>query len=113
VRGAVFDVAVDVRRGSPTFGRWFGTELTEENHRQMWVPTGFAHGFCVLSDFADFVYKCTELYHPEHDRGVAWNDPDIGVRWPVTDPLLSQKDQRLPRLKDASLLPQIAACCGA
>jgi dTDP-4-dehydrorhamnose 3,5-epimerase len=100
VRGAVFDVAVDIRRGSPHFGKWFGAELSEENHRQMWVPAGFAHGFCVLSESADFFYKCTDLYHGDCDRGVAWDDPDIGVKWPVESPLLSDKDRRLPRLRD-------------
>jgi dTDP-4-dehydrorhamnose 3,5-epimerase len=100
VRGAVFDVAVDIRQGSATFGAWFGAELSEENHRQMWVPPGFAHGFCVLSESADFFYKCTDLYHPEHDRGVAWDDPDIGVKWPMESPILSEKDRRLPRLRD-------------
>jgi dTDP-4-dehydrorhamnose 3,5-epimerase len=105
VRGAVFDVAVDIRRGSPNFGKWFGAELSEENHRQMWVPPGFAHGFCVLSDSADFFYKCTDLYHAECDRGVAWNDPDIDVKWPIETPLLSEKDRKLPRLKDTTELP--------
>jgi dTDP-4-dehydrorhamnose 3,5-epimerase len=99
-RGAVFDVAVDIRKGSATFGEWFGAELSEDNHRQMWVPPGFAHGFCVLTDTADFFYKCTDFYHPEHDRGVAWDDPDIGVVWPVESPILSEKDRKLPRLRD-------------
>jgi dTDP-4-dehydrorhamnose 3,5-epimerase len=99
-RGAVFDVAVDIRKGSATFGKWFGAELSEDNHRQMWVPPGFAHGFCVLTDTADFFYKCTDFYHPEHDRGVAWDDPDIGVVWPVESPILSEKDRKLPRLRD-------------
>jgi dTDP-4-dehydrorhamnose 3,5-epimerase len=105
IRGAVFDVAVDVRRGSPTFARWFGVELTGDNHRQLWVPPGHAHGFCVLSDEADFFYKCTEAYAPQHDRGIAWDDPDVGVRWPVEAPLLSDKDRKLPRLRDAMVLP--------
>jgi dTDP-4-dehydrorhamnose 3,5-epimerase len=105
VRGAVFDVAVDLRRGSASFGRWFGVELSDENRRQMWVPPGFAHGFCVLSESADFFYKCTDLYRPEHDRGVAWDDPDIGVKWPITNPILSPKDEKLPRLRDAAVLP--------
>ena len=99
-RGAVFDVAVDIRKGSASFGKWFGAELSEENHRQMWVPPGFAHGFCVLSDSADFFYKCTDLYHPDCDRGLAWDDPDIGVKWPIEAPLLSDKDRKLPRLRD-------------
>jgi len=107
VRGAVFDVAVDVRRGSPTFGRWFGAELSDENRRQMWVPPGFAHGFCVVSESADFVYKCTELYHPETERGVAWNDPEIGIEWPIQDPILSPRDREAPSLRDAPVLPAI------
>ena len=103
--GAVFDVAVDVRRGSPTFGKWYGVELSEANKRQMWVPPGFAHGFCVLTDSADFLYKCTELYAPESERSVLWNDPDIGIAWPVQAPLLSKKDAAAPRLREAPVLP--------
>lgn len=92
-RGAVFDVAVDVRRGSPTFGRWVGTELSEENQRQMWVPPGFAHGFLVLSASADFLYKTTDYYAPEHERCIAWDDPAIGIGWPLSGPpRLSAKD---------------------
>jgi dTDP-4-dehydrorhamnose 3,5-epimerase len=93
VRGAVFDVAVDIRRSSPTFGQWVGSELSEDNHRQFWVPPGFAHGFVVLSDSADFLYKTTDYYAPEHERCIAWNDPDIGIEWPVgLEPVLSAKD---------------------
>lgn len=93
-RGAVFDVAVDVRRGSPTFGRWVGAELSEENQRQLWVPEGFAHGFLVLSESADFLYKTTDYYAPEHERSIAWNDPGIGIAWPLQGaPQLSAKDQ--------------------
>jgi dTDP-4-dehydrorhamnose 3,5-epimerase len=107
--GAVYDVAVDVRRGSPTFGRWYGVELSGENHRQLWIPPGFAHGFCVLSAHADFVYKCTTFYSPRSERAVRWDDPDIGVDWPRVDgigePLLSQKDRAAPRLADAAVLP--------
>ncbi|MCY1042976.1 dTDP-4-dehydrorhamnose 3,5-epimerase [Corallococcus sp. bb12-1] len=103
--GAVWDVAVDVRRGSPTFGRWVAAELSFENKRQLWVPPGFAHGFCVLSDSADFFYKCTALYSPETERSVLWNDPDLAIPWPVSAPLLSGKDQQAPRLKDAPVLP--------
>lgn len=103
--GAVFDVAVDIRRGSPHFGRWVGVELSADNRRQLWVPPGFAHGFCVLSERADFHYKCTDFYQPASERGIAWNDPDVGVAWPVTAPLLSSKDAVAPRLKDAALLP--------
>jgi dTDP-4-dehydrorhamnose 3,5-epimerase len=94
VRGAVFDVAVDVRRTSPTFGQWFGLELNEENHRQLWVPPGMAHGFVVLSETADFLYKTTEYYAPEHERCILWSDPEIGIDWPSIglDPVLSTKD---------------------
>ena len=94
VRGAVFDVAVDIRKSSPTFGQWVGTELTEENHKQLWVPPGFAHGFVVLSAFADFLYKTTDYYAPAHERCIAWNDKDIGIQWPKgLVPQLSAKDQ--------------------
>lgn len=93
-RGAVFDVAVDVRRGSPTFGRWVGAELSEDNQRQLWIPEGFAHGFLVLSESADFLYKTTDYYAPEHERSIAWNDPEIGIAWPLDGaPQLSAKDQ--------------------
>ena len=95
VRGAVFDVAVDVRPGSPTLGRWVGVELTEDNHLQLWVPAGLAHGFLVLSETADFLYKTTDYYAPEHERCIAWNDPQIGIEWPDIGmpPTLSGKDQ--------------------
>lgn len=93
VRGAVFDVAVDLRRASPTFGRWAGAELSEHNHRQLWVPPGFAHGFVVLSESADFLYKTTDYYAPEHERCLAWNDPTVAVAWPIDfAPKLSDKD---------------------
>jgi dTDP-4-dehydrorhamnose 3,5-epimerase len=105
VSGAVFDVAVDVRRGSPTFGRWVGFELSAENKWQLWVPPGFAHGFVVTSDVADFFYKCTGLYRPEAEQAIVWNDPDLDIRWPVADPLLSAKDAAAPRLRDAPRLP--------
>ena len=95
VRGAVFDVGVDIRRGSPSFGRWVGAELSAENHRQMWVPPGFAHGFVVLSEAADFLYKTTDYYAPEHERCLLWNDPAVGVHWPIDgEPLLSAKDRQ-------------------
>lgn len=96
VRGAVFDVAVDVRRSSPTFGQWVGMELSEENHRQFWVPPGFAHGFVVLSESADFLYKTTDYYAPSHERCIAWNDPALAIAWPDIGmaPLLSAKDQQ-------------------
>ncbi|PTD98111.1 dTDP-4-dehydrorhamnose 3,5-epimerase [Pseudothauera lacus] len=104
VRGRVFDVAVDIRRSSPTFGRWVGAELSEENNRQMWVPAGFAHGFVVLSESADFLYKTTDYYAPEHERAIAWNDPQIGIRWPFEgEPLLSAKDRQANSLAAAEL----------
>lgn len=93
VRGSVFDVAVDIRKSSPTFGKWVGCELSEDNHRQFWVPPGFAHGFVVLSDSADFLYKTTDYYAPAHERCIAWNDPEVGIEWPSDiTPLLSAKD---------------------
>jgi dTDP-4-dehydrorhamnose 3,5-epimerase len=94
VRGAVFDVAVDIRPSSPTFGQWFGLELSEENHRQLWVPPGLAHGFLVLSDSAEFLYKTTDYYAPEQERCIVWNDPTLGIAWPLEggSPLLSGKD---------------------
>ena len=100
VRGAVFDVAVDIRRGSPTFGRWVGYELSGDNHRQLWVPPGFAHGFCVLEDGTDFLYKCTDYYAPEHEHGVRWDDPAIGIEWPDMEFLLSDKDRTAPLLAE-------------
>ena len=98
VRGSIFDVAVDIRRSSPTFGRWVGTELSEDNCRQLWMPAGVAHGFLVLSEFADFLYKTTDYYAPQHERCIAWNDPDLKIEWPlaragVAQPVLSAKDQ--------------------
>ena len=93
LRGAIFDVVVDVRRGSPTFKRWISVELSEENFRQIFVPIGFAHGFCVLSDVAEVEYKCSDVYQPGDELGLAWNDPAIGVAWPVADPILSDKDR--------------------
>lgn len=104
VAGAVFDVAVDIRRSSPHFGQWFGAEISADNKRMMWVPPGFAHGFVVLSETADFLYKCTTLYAPQHDRGIAWNDSAIGVDWPVEGaPQLSAKDAAAPSLADAEV----------
>ncbi|MCP3168555.1 dTDP-4-dehydrorhamnose 3,5-epimerase [Myxococcus qinghaiensis] len=105
--GSVYDVALDVRRGSTTFGQWVAVELSAENRRQLWIPPGFAHGFCVTSDTADFHYKCTTLYAPETERCIAWNDPDLAIPWPVSEPLLSPKDLRAPRLKDAPVLPSL------
>ncbi len=93
VRGSVFDVAVDIRKSSPTFGQWVGYELSEDNHRQVWIPPGFAHGFVVLSSSADFLYKTTDYYAPQYERCIAWNDPQIGIEWPANiSPLLSAKD---------------------
>jgi dTDP-4-dehydrorhamnose 3,5-epimerase len=93
VRGSVFDVAVDLRKASPTFGKWVGVELSEENHRQFWIPPGFAHGFLVTSESADFLYKTTDYYAPQFERSLAWNDPTVGVVWPLEgEPLLSAKD---------------------
>jgi dTDP-4-dehydrorhamnose 3,5-epimerase len=97
-RGEIYDVAVDVRVGSPTFGRWVGVQLSEADGRSLWVAAGFAHGFCVLSDVADVVYCATEVYHPEAERGVLWSDPGIGIEWPVATPLVSDRDARLPGL---------------
>lgn len=99
-RGAVFDVAVDIRRGSPNFGQWTGTILDDIGHRQMYVPAGFAHGFCVISDEADFNYKCTDYWHPKSETGILWNDPAIGIQWPDIQQewLLSDKDRALPTL---------------
>jgi dTDP-4-dehydrorhamnose 3,5-epimerase len=105
LQGTVFDVAVDIRRGSPHFGKWVGVELSESHRRQLWIPPGFAHGFCVLSESADFFYKCTQFYAPEAERAIAWNDPRIGIHWPITDPILSVKDREAPRLDDAPVLP--------
>ena len=104
VRGAVFDVAVDVRKSSPTFGKWVGIELNEDNHRQLWVPAGFAHGFLVLSESADFLYKTTEYYAPKHERCIAWNDMGIAIEWPANViPLLSGKDSAAPSLENAEV----------
>ncbi|WP_341328165.1 dTDP-4-dehydrorhamnose 3,5-epimerase [Methylotuvimicrobium sp. KM2] len=102
VSGAVFDVAVDVRKSSSTFGQWVGAELSEENHRQMWIPQGFAHGFVVLSETADFLYKTTDYYAPELERCIAWNDPTIGIQWPANiNPVLSDKDREGKALNEA------------
>jgi dTDP-4-dehydrorhamnose 3,5-epimerase len=100
LEGEVFDVAVDVRRGSPHFGKWAGVMLSAENKRHFWVPEGFAHGFCVLSEFATFTYQCTALYDREADAGIRWDDAAIGIDWPLSHPLLSDKDAKAPLLKD-------------
>lgn len=102
--GAVFDVAVDIRRSSLTFGNWFGTELTAETRKQLWVPPGFAHGFLATSDWAELLYKTTDYYSPECDRSIRWDDPDIGIGWPNgVEPILSDKDASAPRLRDAEV----------
>ena len=106
-RGRVFDVAVDVRTGSSTFGQWAGVELSEDNQRQFWVPAGFAHGFVVLSDTADFLYKTTDYYAPAYERCIAWDDPDVGIHWPlaeagITQPILSDKDRQGAPLASAA-----------
>lgn len=100
VRGAVFDVAVDIRAGSPTFGRWTGAALSDENRRQLYIPEGFAHGFCVTRGPAVFVYKCTAFYDPVAERTIAWNDPDIGIGWPVEAPVVSDRDAAAPPLRE-------------
>lgn len=105
-RGEVFDVAVDLRRGSTTFGKWHGQILSDSNHTMMWIPPGFAHGFLVLSEVADFEYSCNEFYSPADERAVKWNDPEIAVKWPIpagVAPLLSEKDQRAPELASAEV----------
>ncbi len=100
IRVEVYDVAVDIRKGSPTFGKWEGHYLSGENRRQLYVPAGFAHGFCVTGQSALFAYKCTDYYNREAEKGLLWNDPDIGIDWPLEKPVLSDKDLVLPRLKD-------------
>jgi dTDP-4-dehydrorhamnose 3,5-epimerase len=103
IKGAVFDVAVDLRPDSKTYGKWYGIELTEENKKQFYIPEGFAHGFLVLSDTAEFCYKCTDFYHPGDEGGLLWNDPDIGINWPISDDMtvmLSEKDAKQPLFKD-------------
>jgi dTDP-4-dehydrorhamnose 3,5-epimerase len=110
IEGSIFDVAVDIRVGSPSFGRWVGVELTGANFKQVYVPPGFAHGYCVISDQADVSYKCTDYYLPGDEIGIAWNDPDIAIQWPIATPLLSQKDANAFRLKDVlSRLPRYKA----
>ncbi|MBS0379683.1 MAG: dTDP-4-dehydrorhamnose 3,5-epimerase [Proteobacteria bacterium] len=104
VRGTVFDVAVDIRRASPTFGRWVGVTLSEDNHQMLWVPPGFAHGFLVLSEFADFIYRVTDFWAPQHERAIAWNDPDLAIAWPLppdAQPLLSAKDMTAASFRQA------------
>ena len=101
--GEVFDVAVDIRKGSPTFGKWTGVILSAERAGMLYIPVGFAHGFCVISETADFTYKVSAEYSPENEGGIAWNDPDIGIKWPVAVPKLSERDKNMPLLKDADV----------
>ena len=106
ISGEVFDVAADIRRSSPTFGKWVGEYLTAENKKQMWVPSGFAHGFLVLSGVAEFLYKTTDYYAPEHERCISWNDPVLNVQWPITvNPLVSEKDEKGILFQDAEVFP--------
>jgi dTDP-4-dehydrorhamnose 3,5-epimerase len=100
MRGRIFDAVVDLRRDSPTFGRWEGHELDDEAHRQLYVPVGFAHGFCVVSEIADVAYRLSSYYDPATETGIAWDDPDVGVEWPLEDPILSERDRNAPRLAE-------------
>jgi dTDP-4-dehydrorhamnose 3,5-epimerase len=99
--GAIFDVAVDIRKGSPTYGKWVGVELSAENHRMLWIPTGFAHGLCTLTEHSEVVYKVTAGYNPELDRVIRWNDPALAITWPTSDPIASHRDQQAPLLQEA------------
>lgn len=105
IEGSIFDVAVDVRRGSPTFGKWVGVTLSADNFKQCYIPKGFAHGFAVTSPVAQVEYKCTDVYDASSEIGIAWNDPDLGITWPIADPVLSERDKRHPRLADVAELP--------
>lgn len=110
IRGALFDVAVDIRVGSPTFGRWSAVELTEEKKQLLWIPPGFAHGFCVRSEVAELQYQCTDVYVPSDDRGIIWSDTELAIRWPIESPLLSDRDRALPTLATArGALPRYEA----
>ena len=103
--GKVYDVAVDLRKNSPTFGKYYGTILSDKNHLQMYVPPGFAHGYCVISEIAIFQYKCTEIYHPEDEYGIVWNDPQVSIDWNITYPNISNRDKELPLLSNQKHLP--------
>jgi dTDP-4-dehydrorhamnose 3,5-epimerase len=106
IRGTIFDVAVDVRRGSPTFGKWVGVLLDDVKRQSFWIPPGFAHGFCAMTDEVDVLYKCTEYYSPRGERGIAWNDSTLSIKWPITNPLVSDKDRTYSRLsQDSADLP--------
>jgi dTDP-4-dehydrorhamnose 3,5-epimerase len=104
-RGRVFDVAADIRRGSPTFGKWVGVILDDSNLSSLWIPPGFAHGYCALTDEVDVTYKCTELYAPSDERGIIWNDPTLMIAWPVSKPVVSAKDSAFPKLAETDDLP--------
>lgn len=110
ISGEIFDVVVDIRKGSPMFGEWYGTTLSSKNRKQLYIPEGFAHGFCVLSESADVLYKCTDFYVPEDDHGILWSDTELNIQWPISDPTLSEKDQSLPSLTESQqrgLLPKL------
>ena len=107
--GTIFDVAVDIRKNSPRFGQWVGIELDGNSPKQLWIPPGFAHGFCVMSEHADFMYKCTEFYTPGTERSIRWNDPELAIDWPLDLPILSEKDAAAPFLADAPALPRMSA----
>jgi dTDP-4-dehydrorhamnose 3,5-epimerase len=102
VRGTIWDVAVDLRRDSPTLGQWEGQEISDENHRAVWIPVGFGHGFCVLSDLADVTYQLSSYFDPTTEAGIAWDDPEVGIEWPVAEPLLSERDQQAPSLSEVA-----------
>ena len=102
-QGRIFDVAVDIRIGSPTFAHWISMELSETDNYMLWIPIGFAHGFCALSEMADVVYRISDYYSPQHSRGILWNDPQIGITWPISNPELSEKDKKAPLLEDAEI----------
>jgi len=106
ITGEIFDVAVDIRPDSSTFGKWVGVHLSEENKRQLFIPEGFAHGFCVISKTAHFLYKCSDLYSQHDERGIIWSDPDLGIDWPVNAPIVSEKDKLLPRFSEIRLQPE-------
>ncbi len=110
-RGAIYDIAVDLRQDSETFGQWYGELLSDDNHLQLYVPPGFAHGFSVLSDIADFNYKCTDFYNPQDEYGIAWNDPELNIDWKVDNPIVSEKDHKLPNFNELNLayIPQLIA----
>ena len=99
-RGEIFDVAVDIRKQSPTYGKWWGLSLSETNNFQLYIPIGFAHGFCVLSESAEVLYKCSDYYSPENERGIMWNDPDLAIEWPIENPIISEKDNVYPRFNE-------------